>query len=510
MARELLNKQLRLMLLPMRLCLSCRPLLVAIAALAAAAAGGCDRRSEGVMQIVVIGGEPRLADPRQGPLTAAERVLINNAAQGLVRFDASGQVEPGLAETWNVSDDGLSYIFRLASAQWPDGRRVTAEQVARMIRNLVGPSSRSPLKESLAAIEDVVAMTDRVLEIRLSQPRPHLLQLLAQPEMGLVRDRRGSGPFAVAAEPGGQGKLRLSREIEVADGDEPLPEQLDLGAASAEEAVKAFAERRTDLVLGGTFATLPLAQAARLPRAALRFDPASGLFGLMPARARGLLADAEVRELLSSAIDRDALVAQLAVPGLVPRATVLEPGLADASDPVQPEWMAEPRAERLPRLLAAARQLIPADEQAAIGVALPEGPGSEILLRRLQLDWGPLGIEVRRATGTGDTDLRLVDAVAPSASAAWFLRQFHCDAARICDDEVDELLDGARNTPVLEQRAALLDEARARIDGLQLFIPIAAPIRWSLVSSRVSGFAGNRFAIHTLTGLEQRLNRTQE
>ena len=46
-------------------------------------------------------------------------------------------------------------------------------------------------------------------------------------------------------------------------------------------------------------------------------------------------------------------------------------------------------------------------------------------------------------------------------------------------------------------------QAAAKIDGGQLFIPIAAPVRWSLVSNRVLGFAGNRYARHTLTDLQQ-------
>jgi peptide/nickel transport system substrate-binding protein len=44
------------------------------------------------------------------------------------------------------------------------------------------------------------------------------------------------------------------------------------------------------------------------------------------------------------------------------------------------------------------------------------------------------------------------------------------------------------------------------VDSAQLFIPLAAPVRWSLVSSRVQGFAGNRYALHTLTDLEQKLS----
>jgi peptide/nickel transport system substrate-binding protein len=40
-----------------------------------------------------------------------------------------------------------------------------------------------------------------------------------------------------------------------------------------------------------------------------------------------------------------------------------------------------------------------------------------------------------------------------------------------------------------------------------VLLPLAAPIRWSLVSDRAPGFAGNRFAIHTLTSLKAKLDR---
>jgi peptide/nickel transport system substrate-binding protein len=45
------------------------------------------------------------------------------------------------------------------------------------------------------------------------------------------------------------------------------------------------------------------------------------------------------------------------------------------------------------------------------------------------------------------------------------------------------------------------------MDEVQLFIPITAPVRWSLVSRRIQGFAGNRYARHTLTDLEQQPGR---
>jgi peptide/nickel transport system substrate-binding protein len=64
-------------------------------------------------------------------------------------------------------------------------------------------------------------------------------------------------------------------------------------------------------------------------------------------------------------------------------------------------------------------------------------------------------------------------------------------------------MEAARQTSVPAQRFALLGQAASKIDGEQLFIPIAAPVRWSLVSARVRGFAGNRYARHTLTDLQQ-------
>ena len=68
---------------------------------------------------------------------------------------------------------------------------------------------------------------------------------------------------------------------------------------------------------------------------------------------------------------------------------------------------------------------------------------------------------------------------------------------------------GARSTPVAAQRNGLLMQAAQLIDDQQLFIAIAAPIRWSLVSDRVQGFAPNRYARHSLTGLGDRLDRNR-
>jgi oligopeptide transport system substrate-binding protein len=469
------------------------------------ASASCHKRPNGAVNVLVIGAPPQLRDPALGPLSAPDQVLLGNVAQGLVRFDPSGNIVSGLAERWTVTDDGLSYIFRLAPVRWPDGNKITAAEVARALKRNIANRSKNELKDQLGAVEDIVAMTDRVIQISLIGPRTDLLSLLAQPDMAILRDDHGTGPFIPS--PGPDGELKLTRNIVSTDYISPEYDTTErqkvlLGGVPVERGVAAFVSGSADLVLGGTFADLPVVQHVQLPRGSLRFDPASGLFGLVPTQSGGALDRPEVRHLLSEAIDRDAFVAALAVPGLAPRATLLEPGLDGVPAPIVPEWTATAYANRVATLQAQAKSLFGSAPKPPIMVALPDGPGSKLLLQLLQRDWGALGFTVGRANGRPAADFMLIDEVAPSSSPSWFVRQFRCTVVPVCDPQADALMDGARQTPVPAQRYALLGQAAGRIDDAQLFIPIAAPVRWSLVSPRVQNFAGNRYGRHTLTDLE--------
>jgi oligopeptide transport system substrate-binding protein len=471
---------------------------VALAVLAMAPAG-CRKRPEGALKILVIGTAPALRDPYQGPLSQPDEVLVANVAQGLVSFDASGNIVTGLAERWTVTDDGLSYIFRLASANWPDGRKINAKDVARLLKREITGRSRNSLKDAFGAVEDIVPMTDRVLEINLIAPRPDLLSLLAQPQMAILRNGKGTGPFTGTPVPGGQ--VRLTKGIVSLEDETTTREELLLGGAPPIAAIQAFAATDADLVLGGTFADLPLAARAKLPRNSLRFDPASGLFGLVPTRSGGPLGRPEVRQLLSQAIDRDSFVAALGVPGLVPRATVLEPGLDGLSAPTPPSWAGVAYSDRIAGLGAQANRLFSKGAKPTIRLALPDGPGANLLFELLKKDWGQLGFTVERASSAGAADFELMDEVAPSTGAAWFVRHFRCERVAVCNPQADELMDGARQSPVPAQRYALLSQAAALIDNGELFLPIMAPVRWALVSASIQNFVGNRYARHTLSEL---------
>lgn len=482
---------------------ACAAASILIAALCAAS---CQRGNQGETNVVVIGAEPKIADPASGALTEPQAVLLTNVAQGLVSFDASGQIIPGLAERWNVTDDGLSYIFRLQTAQWPDGRKLTAQQVARLLRRQIAVRSNNPLKDTLGAIAEITPMTDRVIEISLTAPRPHLLQLLAQPEFSIISENEGTGPFQISPK-SKPPALILRRNITSPDDEMTTQEEVILTGQPAAASVQAFLKGDVDLVLGGTFADLPYTRAADLPKNALRFDPAMGLFGLVPAREAGPVADVELRRLLSQAIDRQALIDALNVPGLLPRATLLEPGLDGLANPTPPTWTGTPIDQRRATISASVARMLGGLERPVLRIALPDAPGAKVMLSRLASDWGAIGITVEAASPDKPADFRLIDLVAPSNSPAWFLRSFRCGSVPICDPQSDELMDGARAATVTAQRSGLFAQAAQRMDDQQLFIALTAPIRWSLVSPRMQGFATNRFANHTLTGLRERPNQ---
>ena len=89
---------------------------------AATLLAGCNPRPDsGAVVVSAIGAATGYVDAAATPLTPASRLLVDATAQGLVRFDAAGQLEAGLAERWIVIDGGMTYIFRLRGIRWADG-----------------------------------------------------------------------------------------------------------------------------------------------------------------------------------------------------------------------------------------------------------------------------------------------------------------------------------------------------------------------------------------------------
>lgn len=474
------------------------PLLAALLALAA-----CQGRSDvGPVLVSAIGSTPALADPAQGPLGTPSRLMLDATAQGLVRFDAAGQIEPGIAERWIVIDDGMSYIFRLRDAEWSDGRPVSAAEVVAILRRQIAARSRNPLLPFLSAIDEIVEMTPQVIEVRLKRPRPDLLKLFAQPELALFRARPpgGSGPFRVTETYRDGVMLRPAFDPsrspdEVAA--EPGPERdVRLIGERAARAIARFAARDSDLVTGGTFVDWPLLAAVDIAPANQKVDPAAGLFGLAIVSRTGFLAESANRVAVARSVDRQAIVAAFA-PWWNATAQLLPDRLDSAAPPALAAWVApaapgETPAAELVRAWRAAH-----DGPPVLRVALPRGPGATILYGIVAAGLRRIGIVAERVAMEADADLRLIDEVAPYDSARWYL----ATACRACGDAAQAAIEAARDAPTLELRAARIADADAALAADVAYIPIARPMRWSLVALRLGQWQGNSRAWHPLNHL---------
>jgi len=462
----------------------------------------CDRRANsGPVVVSAIGDPPAYPPPGTVPGLPA-RVLLDATAQGLVRFDAGGQIEPGLAERWTVMDDGASYIFRLREAYWANGRRVTAEEIVRLLRRRL-IATDNPLAPFLTAIDEIVVMTPQVIEIRLNRPRPDLLKLFAQPDMTLIARSppSGSGPLRIvqaAADGRVAARLRPAFDPGQADPDDQRdlrPEQdVRLIGERAARAIVRFARRDSDLVSGGTLADWPLLATIDLPRTSVRRDPAAGLFGLAIARRDGFLADPANRTALSAAIDRGAIVAAIA-PGWEATDRLLPEALDSAAPPQVPDWTLLTIGQRQ----AAARARVAAFSPVPVrlAIALPPGPGMTLLYGQLATAWRRIGILLDRVGPDEPADLRLIDAIAPYDSARWYL----ATACMACGEQAAAALEAARLAPTTADRGVRLAAADAAMNADAGFLPIARPLRWSLVANRLSAWQANPRAWHPLNRL---------
>lgn len=140
--------------------------------------------------VIVVGqiAEPQSLDPHAVTAVNDFRILVN-VYDGLVRFaDGSLKVEPSLAESWDISEDGLTYIFKLREGvTFHDGTPFNAEAVKFNFERMLDEehpfhdTGPFPLAFFFSAVDEVTAVDDTTVEFTLNEPFAPFLSNLAYP-----------------------------------------------------------------------------------------------------------------------------------------------------------------------------------------------------------------------------------------------------------------------------------------------------------------------------------------
>lgn len=502
------------------------------------ACGGTDEESneQHLLRVTAI-GFINSTDPHRAS-SGPEQILAGETHLGLVTVDASGQIVPGLAESWWVGEDGLSYIFRLRPAQWADEKPLTPNDVVASFRRMIARNTGHPLAEWLVRIRNgeavrqgkmrpselgVRALTDTVVEISLEEPRPAFLALLAEPSVAIVRQARrdgknvlfGLGPYRIESQ--NDQHLTLAANQNPLMPERPGYNRIDFTTVTDPlVGVQRFRNGEADLVVGGSIGGL--AEAKTLPSPAVaRFEPVYGVYGYVAQTRKGPLTDVRLRRALAMVIDRQGLAKQMfGLPGMVPVESLVPQGFSSYGEPATPGWASWPLDQRLTeaRRLVAEAGYGP-DAPLEISVLLPPAPEHQQILSAVAALWRELGVEVSamiaqpraylETMAGGAFDLALRPVLVSIDQPQVFLAPYMCaspdNPGGFCIPEADQLMLDAGKADVPAMRTGLMKEAEQLMVEEAPLIPLFTPVRWALVRDSVKGWVDNPLGRHPLSSL---------
>ncbi len=142
----------------------------------------------------------------------AEHTILGQIFEPLVDADRFGNIAPGIADAWNISEDGKTLTFTIASdRKFSNGKSLTAKDVKYSLdRHLKGKSQSSNF---LRGIKEVVVLSPNKIEIHLDEPNVAIMKALTRDQLGIVSEGWtfdptsnepfvGSGPYKMKKENG--------------------------------------------------------------------------------------------------------------------------------------------------------------------------------------------------------------------------------------------------------------------------------------------------------------------
>jgi len=520
-----------------------------------AIAGALSVAAVGSAQAVTLnmmnGAEPGTLDPHKASGDWQNRI-IGDYIEGLVAEDATAEPIPGQAESWEVSEDGLVYTFKLRDGiSWSDGTPVTAGDFEFAFRRLFNPATAAeyaylqyPIKGGSEMAEGsiapdsadfgVKAIDDKTLEITLEGPTPFFLGALthytAYPVPRHVIEEHGddwtnpenivsNGPYTVTEWVPGSYVRSVKSETYYDKDSVQIDEvyyyvQDDLAAA-----FNRYRAGEYDILTD-----LPADQQAVVRESMPgegRFAPFQGIHYYVINQEKAPFDNAKVREALSISINREIIGPDIWGSGEPPAYAWVPPGTGNYEGvaPYMPEWASMPYEDRV----AQAKALIAeagytTENPLRLQLRYNTNDNHQNLAIAISAMWQEIGVQAELfnsetpvhydALRAGDFEVGragwLNDYSDPSNTLELLQSGTMQDGAmnwgnnygRYSNEKFDELVNAAKSESDLVARAALLGEAEKLAMDDFAAIPLALYLANNVVKPNISGFEDNAKDVH--------------
>jgi ABC-type transport system substrate-binding protein len=263
--------------------------------------------------------DPTALDPQKQSLTAIWHV-IEHIYNGLTRVKPDLSVEPALAEGWEISEDGTSYMFVLRQGvTFHDGTPLKASDVKFTFERLLDPATASTSASELASVKSIEVNDDRTVVMTLHAPDASLLAALAGGSCVIYSEEfvkannndvsqlaMGTGPFKFV-EYVPNTRIVLERNENYWEEGLPYLDGIEMTIASDDTA-------RTAAVVTGTVDFIEYAPLRDIP--SLEADPSLKLAGNSNTNIRFIgfnlskepFDNLKVRQAIAAVVDREAML----------------------------------------------------------------------------------------------------------------------------------------------------------------------------------------------------------
>ena len=464
------------------------------------------------------GDEPACLDPHQ-LVTTNTTVVDRPIFDSLLWQDAAGKLKPWLAESWKVSRDGLTYTFKLRQGvKFHDGSVWNAEALKVNFEHMRDPATKSPLAAGyIAPYKDAKVVDENTLEVHLASPYSAFLNVLAQSYLAMISAKQikeaprttcehpiGSGPFVFDKWTKGQ-SITYRKNPDYNWGP---PSAAHTGPARLDGLEIRFLGEdatRYNALLSGEVNVIDNTPPSNVQdvkaNSDLGFttiDRPGHPFSIWRNTGRAPFGDLKVRQALTLAVDRKAIIDSVSFGQWKLATGFITPSTPDYAGGLEGRLTYDPaRASRL--LDEAGWSTKGADGirvkngKRLTAIALDTGvnPQNTQILVQTQAAAAKAGIEIKiqnvtpqvsaDRTAAGDFDLSVGIWTTNTADVLWI--QYASDnittakrrgqnVTRLADPALDGLLEQARKATGDAERAALYNQAQARLIDLAPAIPL--------------------------------------